>query len=75
MANSPHEMFNRAVEAGAKKTLRDQFAQAFLGAISHDAFVTNPREIADRAWSIADEMMAQRDMTPEQREKRAESAE
>jgi hypothetical protein len=75
MANSPHEMFNRAVEANAKKDLRDQFAQAALVTLASSAVSTAPSILADKAWRIADEMMAQRDMTPEQREKRAESAE
>ena len=74
MANSPHEMFNRAVEAQTKKDLRDQFAQAALAAIantiSQPGYPNDKRYMADAAWGIADEMMLQRDMTPEQRKER-----
>jgi hypothetical protein len=62
---SPHQAFNRAVEAAQLQAIRDRFAQAALtGLLSNSDSRRSFNEIIADAWEIADQMMAARSKTP-----------
>lgn len=59
---SPHQAFNRAVEAAQLQAIRDRFAQAALTGLLSGSSSQRPfNEIIADAWDIADQMMATRD--------------
>jgi hypothetical protein len=58
---SPHQAFNRAVEAAQLQAIRDRFAQAALTGLLSGPYGQRPfNEIITDAWEIADQMMAAR---------------
>ncbi len=62
---SPHQAFNRAVEAAQLQSIRDQFAQAALtGILAGLGNQYSVSQVVTSAWEIADEMMAARSKTP-----------